>query len=224
MEINKALEKALELSDLNFNRIQYIIDEEYYGSSRSYIEYIMSLSSEFEAGFAMFIINTPTEKASTFIQLSLNRIRNAIKAINVLETIYSKTQEAIDQDVDCKEIVDGLLRPVSQAHLSQLTYIEKIMNNAFHGINGKYFSAEVTNGAKDNIDSIAENKITQIENLLSKYGDTLTIKDMQEIEHVKRDTIYRRMSEGWYKKCSADNKTVLFNKNEIKRYLLSKEI
>lgn len=222
MEINQSLNNALKLADLDFNRIQYVVEEEFSGSLNSYFIYVNQLATEFESALSGLVLEYKPEQIITFARLNLTKIEIAINQIKVFEELCSRSQIQIDSDPVNSGLLDGYFRPIQNAHLSQLVYIEKLLKDVLENVGGKITSTEVSSETVSEI-QVSEKEVLPMEiDLLSDYGEFLSMADMTAIFKVKRDAIYKKESAGHFKRCSLKNQTVLFNKEDIKRYLSSK--
>lgn len=224
MEINQPLENALKLANLDLDRIQYIIEEDFSGSMDSYFIYVKQLSTDFESALSVLVLNSSNDKILTFATLNLRKIEIAIETINVVSKAFSNNRVEIDRDFTNIELIDDFFRPVFDAHLSQLVYIKKLLKDVLDGIGGSFSSVNIKSEEiiVPKIEPVEKNIVEEITDLLSGYGELLSIKDMEAIFKVKRNAIHNYEKEGLFKRCSPKNKTVMFNKNDIKRYLLAR--
>lgn len=224
MEINQPLENALKLAELDLDRIQYIIEEDFSGSMDSYFIYVKQLSTDFESALSVLVLNSSNDKILTFATLNLRKIEIAIETINVVSKAFSNNRIEIDRDFTNIELIDDFFRPVFDAHLSQLVYIKKLLKDVLDGIGGGFSSVNIKSEdiIVPNIEPVEENIVAETKDLLSEYGEFLSIKDMEAIFKVKRNAIHNYEKEGYFKRCTPKNKTVMFNKEEIKNYLITR--
>jgi len=222
MEIKQSLSNALKLADLDMNRIQYIVEEEFNGSMEAYLDHVRQLSTDFESALALIVLSYKPEQIAAFASLNLKKIDISIRHIKLFDELCSKNQIQIDNDFINTEIINGFFRPINNAHLSQLVYIERLLKNVLEGINGKLEEATIQPEAKIEVDISDKEQVSVKNDLLSNYSELLSMKDMKSIFKVERNTIYTYEKEGYFKRCSALNKTVMFNKEDVKRYFLSR--
>jgi len=224
MEINQSLNNALKLADLDFYRIQYVVDEDFSGSMDAYFGYVQQLSIDFESALSVLVLSSSNDKILTFVTLNLRKIEIAIDTINLIGKAFSNNRADIDRDFTTIELIDDFYRPAFNAHLSQLVYIKKLLKDVLDSIGGGFSSVNIESEEiiVPKIEPAEKEVIAETTDLLAGYGELLSIKDMEEIFKVKRNAIYTYENEGCFKRCSPKNKTVMFNKNDIKRYLLAR--
>lgn len=215
----QALENALILADMDFNRILYTLNNDFDGSIDAYNIYVSQLGFDFESALSSLVLNSSAAQISTFALINLKKIDLAIKAIKVFDDLCIKYQKDIDNSFSNREIIYKTFKPIQQAHLSQLVYIKGLLNTSIEGINGKTAQAELVTNCSVKSEEVAEMSKTDTENLLSEFSETLSIKDMEKIFHCTRSTLYRWETEGRFKRCSAKGKAVLYEKEDIKRFL-----
>lgn len=222
MEISQSIENALKLADLDLNRIQYEIDVDFNGAIDAYFDHVRQLSTDFESALAMLVLNSNAAQINTFVSLNLTKIDISIKQIKLFDELCSRCQIEIDNNPVNSEIIDGFFRPIHNAHLSQLLYIERLLKDVLKNINGEPITTvnhvESTNEA-DHLEK--ESMPVEIE-FLSGYPDTLTMKHMEEILHVKRNAIITKEREGHFKRCTPKNANVGFRKADIVKYLATR--
>lgn len=222
MEINQSLENALKLADLDLNRIQYEIEVDFDGSKEAYYDHVRKLSTDFESALALLVLNSNTAQINAFANLNLRKVDISIRQIRLFDELCSRCQIEIDSDPINIEIIDGFFRPIHNAHLSQLLYIERLLKGVLKNINGEVPVIEnMADGMP--VPEVSEKITVPAEkDLLCEYGELLYMKDMQAIFKVERNAINNYEREGHFKRCSAPKKTVIFKKEEIKRYLSSR--
>ncbi|MDP4276334.1 MAG: helix-turn-helix domain-containing protein [Bacteroidota bacterium] len=209
----QALENALILADMDFNRILYTVNNDFEESIDSYLIYVRQLGSDFELALSSLVLYSSAAQISTFALINLKKIDLAIKAIKVFDDLCIKYQKDIDNSFSNREIIYKTFKPIQQAHLSQLVYIKELLNSTMDSINGK------TTQTEGSVEEVAKVSKIETENLLSEFAETLSIKDIEKIFHCTRSTIYRWEMEGRFKRCSPKGKTVLYKKEDIKRIL-----
>jgi hypothetical protein len=222
MEINKALENALKLADLDLNKIQNVIENDFFGSNDAYFEHVNQLAIDFESAFALLILESSPEQITTFATINLRKVDKSINGIKSGFEVFSKFQTQIDND-DCKGVMDGLIYPVWQCHLEKLVYIRKLLNDTLEGMSSKFISKRGETEKEEEVEVVKNDTETEIDALLSNYGELLSMKDMKAIFKVGRNAIYTYEKEGHFNRCSAPNRTILFRKEEIKRYLTTRK-
>ncbi|MCE5320665.1 MAG: helix-turn-helix domain-containing protein [Bacteroidales bacterium] len=219
--LQKSLQNALDLANIDFNKIFNIINND--GSIAPYIEHVKELGRDFERAFSLLILNSSPAQITTYTMLNLKKINLAIDQIKIFENLCLKYQNEVNLNFINKEILDDEMRPIQQAHLSELNYIKDLLNTTLENINGVsiHINEESPINKTDEI-GLKKSQIS-IDDSLSNYGDYITVKDMENIFHVKRNTIYRWEKEGYFNRCSPSNKSVRYEKKAIQRYLLSRE-
>jgi len=222
MEINQSLSNALKIADLDMNRIQNYINVEFNGSMEAYLDHVRQMSTDFESALALMVLSYKPEQIATFASVNLTKIGISIQHIKLFDELCSKNQIMIDGDFINTEIINGFFRPINNVHLSQLVYIDRLLKKVLKDINGK--PTETTIQPEATIDVNVSDKEPMLvgKDLLSNYGELLSMKDMKAIFKVERNAIYTYEKEGHFKRCSALNKTIMFNKEDIKRYFLSR--
>lgn len=215
----QALENALILADMDFDRILNTVNNDFEESIDSYLIYIRQLGSDFEMALSSLVLNSTATQISTFAQLNLKKIDLAIRAIKVFNDLCIKYQKDIDNSFSNREIIYGTFKPIQQAHLSELKYIKGLLNTTIDSINGKAIQTEPSTNCKIEPDKDTKINETNTEDILSEFGETLSIKDLEKIFRCTRSTLYRWETEGRIKRCSARGKTVLYKKGDITRLL-----
>lgn len=219
MEINQSLENALKLADLDLNRIQYEIDEDFNGSMDAYFDYVRQLSTDFESALALLVLSSKPEQITTFASLNLIKIDISIRHIKLFDELCSKNQIMIDSDFTNTEIINGFFRPINDAHLSILVYIEKLLKDVLKNINVNQTTTVKLVESANEVDQSEKEPVSEEKELLSEYPQLLSMKDMKAIFDVKRNAIHNYEKEGHFKRCTAPNKNIKFKKEDIKRYL-----
>jgi hypothetical protein len=214
----KALQGAIELATIDFSTIFQNINID--GSIEPYLAHLRALRTEFEKALAILVLNSTPSQISTFAQLNLKKIDLAIEQIGIIENLFSKYQKQINQDFINIEIINEEIRPIQKAHLSELTYIKRLLQTALDNIGGTSVKSNLQ--SPSNNQNQQEIEKTQNTETLSGYGEFLKMNDMEKIFDVKRLSIIRWEKEGLFKRCSLRNKSVLFKKIEIQRYLQTK--
>ena len=221
MEISQSIENALKLCEIDFNQIQQRIEVEYYGSIESYLENVRKLANDFEVALSAAVLIQNQEQINSFAKLNIRRIEVAIKQVETWENILRESEIEIESDPANREIIEGFMRPIYEAHLNQLIYIEKLLKGQFKGNDSdnqlQKFSSETVIEVQQKVS--LKNKVDE---LLNKYDEFLSMSDMEEILKVKRNAVYNYEKEGYFKRCTPKNKTILFKKEEIKNYLSNK--
>jgi predicted DNA-binding transcriptional regulator AlpA len=225
MEINQSLENALKLADLDLNRIQYEIDVDFNGSIDTYFDHVRQLSTDFESALALLVLNSNTAQINAFARLNLTKIDISIKHIKLFDELCSRSQIQIDSDPVNSDIIDGFFRPIHNAHLSQLVYIERLLKNVLKDLNDESTATISENMMEKTKDSeISKNEsVAEEKELLSEYSEFLSMKDMSKIFKVNRNAIYKKEKAGHFNRCTLKNQNVMFEKEEIKRYLSARK-
>jgi predicted DNA-binding transcriptional regulator AlpA len=219
MEINQSLENALKLADLDMNRIQYEIDEEFKGSMDAYFNHVRQLSTDFETALALLVLSSKPDQISTFASLNLIKIDISIRHIRLFDELCSKNQIMIDSDSINTEIINGFFHPIDIAHLSVLVYIEKLLKDVLKNINGKPTATVNQPELANEVDHLEKELVPDKIEFLIDYPEILTMKHMEEIFHCKRNAIYTKEKEGHFKRCTSKNSNVGFRKEKIIQYL-----
>lgn len=218
-DTEKALQGAIELATIDFSTIFQNINID--GSIEPYLAHLRELKTEFEKALAILVLKSTPSQISTFAQLNLKKIDLAIEQIGIIENLFSKYQKQINQDFINIEIINEEIRPIQKAHLSELTYIKRLLQTALDNIGGTTVKANLQSPSNNQNQQVIE-KTQNDETLLSGYGDLLSMKDMVKIFDVKRLSIIRWEKDGLFKRCSLRNKSVLYKKTEIQKFLQAK--
>ncbi|MDD3033851.1 MAG: helix-turn-helix domain-containing protein [Bacteroidales bacterium] len=211
--LQSSLQNALELANIDFEVIFDFINND--RAIEEYRNNAKKLGTDFERELSLMVLQSTPEQIKTFANLNICKIDLAIKQINITKEYYSKSKSQINNDLYSKEMFDDIINPILEIHFAELTYIKRLLLFTFDNPN-----KTPTKDVEPTI-SIKETKCDEEEStnpndsLLSEFGEFLSMKDMEKIFNVKRNSIYRWEKEGRIKRFTRSKKKVLFKKEEI---------
>lgn len=214
MEIEKSLTNILEISNLDFNSIGVQIENNF-GSIDSYNNYLEQLIKDFEKAIAVYLINKSKEELEPFFRINILKIDTAIETISSFENICKRKRETIESDKHYLDLIDNLFMPVYSLHNDKLRYIKRLIEQIYNKDNESSYSSNFNE--EFNADNNCETN-----DFWADLPETLNMNQVKDLLKVKRNAIYAYEKEGHFKRCSPKNKTVIFKKEDIKRYLQSK--
>lgn len=223
MEINQSLENALILADIDFDTINNRFDNEFNGSFELYQNYAVKLCADFEIALKMLVLSSTPEKIAAFSQLNLKSINQSIKTIEFFEDAFSRNISGMQEDAAKNGVISRIQRPVQKCHYIQLTYIKKLFEEVEESLKIDDGTKSTQSNNTNNLDSQNKMNISDSNDLLKDYSELLSMKDMSEIFKVNRDAICKKEKAGHFKRCTLKNQKVMFEKEEIKRYLSARK-
>jgi predicted DNA-binding transcriptional regulator AlpA len=211
MDIEQSLLNVLDVSNLDFNFIGENIEKNF-GSIEAYNDYLNNLVNNFEKTIAINAIDKPKEQLEAFLRHNFLIVHNAINSINLIEDGFNKNRKLIESEQANIDLIDNLYLPVYNLHKEKLIYLKHIIKNMFPHVDTNSTYSDV----KKEVEIVENNKSKE---LLDDYPDLLKMSEVEGILKVKRNAIYNYEKEGYFKRCSLKNKTVLFNKEDIKKFI-----
>lgn len=180
-----------------------------------YEDLIKSKFEDFKKHLAVLLLDNSLENIHKFISLQIDETSNNSRAINETKSILITYQESHDNEVGNFTINDYII-PILDVHLKYITKINKLLQTYMPS--EKQSEKDAKTQEKEAIERVKEK-----ENSLSKYGDLINSKELENILKCSRQHIVDLEKEGYISRCTPPRKAVKFKKSEILNYLITRK-